>query len=75
MFDRTSCHYIAMGVWVASEIFEESRVNVKIEMLRPIVQYTYEIIGQECTCTKLTLVDYRLKCTPGYNIYSLTSFK
>ena len=59
----------------STETYEESQVYVKVEMIRPIIQYTYEIEGQKYTGTKITLEDYSLKSPPDSNSYSWPSFK
>jgi hypothetical protein len=58
-----------------TETYEEAQVYSKAEMIRPIIQYTYEIEGQKYTGTKLTLEDYSLKSSPESNSCSWPSFK
>ena len=60
----------------STETFKQSQVYVMIEMIHPIIQYTYEIKGKRYTGTKFTLEDHSLKSNPESNptLHSECSF-
>ena len=58
----------------STETYEEPQVYVQVEMIRPIIQYTYEIDGQRYKGSRLTLEDHSLKSNPESKHYPWPSF-